>query len=65
MDLLKKNVGKIDVILRVVVGIVLLALVFVGPKTPLGLIGIVPLVTAALGTCPLYTILGINTCKKD
>ena len=42
--------------------VVLLALVFVGPQTPLGWIGIVPLATGLLGWCPLYTLLGINTC---
>jgi hypothetical protein len=57
-----KNVGTIDKILRVVVGLVLIAMVFVGPQTPWGWIGIVPLATAVLGWCPLYTMLGIRTC---
>lgn len=58
----KVNVGSIDRLLRIVLGIVLLALVFVGPKTMWGLIGIVPLVTGLFRTCPLYSILGIRTC---
>ncbi|WP_067737019.1 YgaP family membrane protein [Novosphingobium naphthalenivorans] len=58
----KVNVGGIDRLLRIVLGIVLLALVFVGPKTMWGLIGVVPLVTGLLRTCPLYSILGIKTC---
>jgi len=57
-----KNVGSVDRLLRVVVGIALIAMVFVGPQTPWGWIGIVPLVTAGLSWCPLYTALGIQTC---
>ncbi|RMG42609.1 MAG: DUF2892 domain-containing protein [Acidobacteria bacterium] len=62
-----KNVGTADRVARVIVGLVLLALVFVieGPWRWIGLIGIVPLATAALGTCPLYTLLGIRTCQAD
>lgn len=58
----KVNEGTIDRFLRVAVGIVLIALVFVGPKTPWGWLGIVPLATGLAGFCPLYTLLGINTC---
>ncbi|MBR9843443.1 MAG: DUF2892 domain-containing protein [Rhodobacteraceae bacterium] len=58
-----RNVGSIDRALRIIVGIVLLALVFVGPKTMWGLIGIIPLATALMGNCPLYSIIGVNTCK--
>lgn len=57
-----KNVGSVDRLVRVVVGIALIAMVFVGPQTPWGWIGIVPLVTAGLSWCPLYTVLGIQTC---
>lgn len=60
--MLKNNVGTIDRALRLIVGLGVLSLVFVGPKTPWGWVGIVPLLTAALGTCPLYTVFGINTC---
>lgn len=56
------NVGSIDRVLRIVVGLVLLSLVFVGPQTPWGWIGIVPIVTALVGWCPAYTLLGIKTC---
>jgi len=59
---MKPNEGTIDRILRVLVGIALISLVFVGPKTPWGWIGVVPLVTGLVGVCPLYSILGINTC---
>lgn len=58
----KNNVGNLDRIIRVAVGLGLLAIVFVGPKTPFGWLGLIPLATAALGTCPLYSILGVSTC---
>ena len=61
-NIMKANVGSIDRILRIVVGVGLIALVFVGPKTPLGWIGIVPLLTAFVSFCPLYSLLGVNTC---
>ena len=57
------NVGTIDRGLRIVVGLVLLALVFVGPQTLWGLLGIVPLATAVFRWCPAYSLLGMNTCK--
>ena len=59
----KTNVGGIDRVLRIVLGIVLLALVFVGPKTPWGWIGLVPLITGLFSTCPLYSLIGVKTCK--
>lgn len=62
---MSRNEGTIDRILRVILGIVLLSLVFVGPQTPWGWIGIVPLVTGLVGTCPLYSILGIRTCPLN
>ncbi|HEB73559.1 MAG TPA: DUF2892 domain-containing protein [Nitrospirae bacterium] len=60
---MKQNVHNIERVLRIIIGIGLLALVFVGPKTMWGLIGIVPIVTGAIGWCPPYAILGISTCK--
>lgn len=59
------NVGGIDRILRIIVGLVLISLVFVGPKTPWGWLGVVPLLTAILGWCPPYALLGLSTCKKS
>ncbi len=59
---MKKNEGTLDRAARVIVGLGLLSLVFVGPQTMWGLIGIVPILTGAIGFCPLYTVLGINTC---
>jgi hypothetical protein len=60
----KTNVGSLDRVLRVIVGIVLIALVFVGPKTPWGWIGIVPLVTGLLKTCPIYSLIGVSSCPN-
>lgn len=60
--MLKQNVGGIDRILRIVLGLVLIALVFVGPKTPWGWIGLIPLLTGFIRSCPLYSVLGFNTC---
>jgi len=61
----KTNVGGIDRGLRIVVGLVLIALVFVGPKTPWGWLGIIPLATGFLRTCPLYSLIGVNTCPRE
>ena len=58
----KTNEGTLDRVLRVTVGLGLLAIAFVGPKSPWGYLGIVPLATGLLGNCPVYSILGINTC---
>jgi hypothetical protein len=57
-----KNEGTVDRVLRVVAGAALVSLVFVGPETPWGWIGVVPLVTGLLGNCPVYSLLGISTC---
>ena len=59
-----RNEGNVDRALRVIVGLVLIALVFVGPKTPWGWIGLVPLITGLVGMCPIYSLLGINTCPR-
>ena len=61
----KTNVGGIDRVLRIVLGLALLAGFFLNPDATYRwayLIGIVPLATAFLSTCPLYSILGISTC---
>lgn len=57
-----RNSGSIDRAIRILVGLALLVLVFVGPQTPWGWIGLVPLITGLVGVCPLYRVLGINTC---
>jgi hypothetical protein len=60
----KLNVGNTDRVLRIILGLGLLALVFVGPQTPLGWIGVVPLLTGLLGTCPLYSMVGWNSNRR-
>jgi hypothetical protein len=60
--LFPRNEAKIERVIRVVAGLGLLSLVFVGPQTPWGWIGVVPLVTGLIGSCPVYTLLGISTC---
>lgn len=57
------NVGSIDRALRIILGLALISLVFVGPKTLWGWIGIGPVATALLGWCPAYALFGIKTCK--
>ena len=63
--LFPKNEHTIERVVRVLAGVVILSLVFVGPQTPWGWIGIVPIVTGALGSCPLYTVFGFSTCARD
>jgi len=60
-----RNIGTIDRILRLVVGLALISIVFVGPQTPWGWLGLVPLATAILGWCPPYAMLGISTCAAS
>lgn len=60
--MLKKNVGNMDRVFRVILGIGLIALVFVGPQTVWGWVGVIPLLTAFVGSCPLYALLGVNSC---
>jgi hypothetical protein len=62
MDLLKKNVNSIERGVRVLLGLGLLSLVFVGPQTYWGLVGLVFLLTGLAGSCPLYSVLGFSTC---
>jgi hypothetical protein len=57
-----RNVGGIDKGLRIAAGLVLIALGLFGPLGWWGAIGLVPLATGLLGNCPLYSLLGVNTC---
>ena len=61
------NVGGVDRLVRIVLGAVLIALAVSGQVGVWGWLGLVPLATGALGWCPPYAMLGINTCglKKD
>jgi hypothetical protein len=59
---MKLNVGGVDRALRIVAGLVLIALAATGTVGWWGWLGIVPLLTGLVRLCPLYTLLGINTC---
>lgn len=59
---MKSNVGGIDRVLRILVGVALIAMTLTGTIGVWGWIGLVPLATAAMGFCPLYTVLGFSSC---
>jgi len=61
---MKKNIHTIERSIRIVLGLIILSLVFVGPKSLWGLVGIMPILTGLSGWCPPYQLLGISTCKK-
>lgn len=58
------NEGSADRLVRVVIGLALIAMVFVGPRTPWGWVGLLPLITGLVGFCPAYRLLGVNTCPR-
>ena len=60
---MKENEGAIDRLLRATIGILAVCCVFIGPKTPWGWLGVIPLVTGLAGFCPLYSLVGIRTCS--
>lgn len=61
---MKQNIGKYERIVRIVVGLGILSLAFVGPQTAWGYIGVLPILTGLTGWCPPYALLGISTCGK-
>ena len=61
---MEKNIGSVDKALRILIGLVLIALVFVGPQIVWGWIGVPVILIALFGWCPLYKVLGISSCKK-
>lgn len=62
---LPRNEHGADRALRILLGISLLTLVVVGPQTPWGLVGLVPLITGLLGSCPIYAVFGLRTCPRE
>lgn len=60
---MKVNEGTIDRAIRIIAGLVLISLVFIGPQTAWGWIGLLPLATGLAGRCPAYSLFGINTCS--
>ena len=65
--LFPRNEGTLDRVIRVVLGLAVLSQAFVGLKTPWAYVGLLPIITGSLGSCPAYTLLGIGTCpmKKN
>jgi DUF2892 family protein len=63
MNLFGENEDSAERVVRILLGLGLLSLFFIGPKTYWGLIGAVPLFTGLIGTCPLYSVFGISTCR--
>lgn len=61
---MNRNIGSTDRNIRLVVGVALLSLAFFGPRTPLGYLGLIPILTALVNFCPLYALLGISTCPR-
>ena len=60
----KKNIGSLDRILRIIIGAVLIRLTLTDNIGAWGWIGVLPLLTGLMSSCALYTVLGINTCKR-
>jgi hypothetical protein len=63
--MLKINEGTIDRVVRVAAGLAILSLTVVGPRSLLGLVGVVPLVTGLVGWCPAYRLFGLDTCPTQ
>ncbi len=61
---MKRNIGRVDRIFRIALGLGLIVLVFIGAKSSLGWIGLVPLITGLIGNCPAYSLFGLSTCAK-
>jgi hypothetical protein len=61
----RKNIGKVERAVRIVFGIGVLPLAFVGPQSPWAYLGVLPLVTGLVGWCPPYALLGIGTGERD
>ncbi len=60
-DIIPTNMSGLDRILRIVLGLMLLSLVFVGPRTDWGFLGLIPIISGVMGFCPVYSLLGIRT----
>ena len=61
---MKQNVHNIERIVRIIVGLAIISLVFIGPKSAWGWLGLIPLATGAIGWCPPYALFGFSTYKK-
>ena len=61
----KKNVGNMDRLVRICIGIALIAMVFFPPNIAWGWVGLIPLATGVFGRCPLYGLIGMDTCPLE
>jgi hypothetical protein len=60
----KNNVGTMDRMFRILLGLVLIAMVFFGPKSAWGWVGLIPLITGLVRICPIYSLFGISSCPR-
>ncbi len=65
MKIVPRNQSTVDRVLGVVLGVGLVSLVFAGPRTPLGWLGAIFVVTGAIGSWPLYRVFGFSTCPMS
>ena len=63
-EIMKQNVHNIERVVRVIVGLAIISLVFIGPQSAWGWLGLIPLATGVIGWCPPYALFGFSTCKK-
>lgn len=63
-EFMKKNIGGVDRVVRIIAGLGILSLAFIGPQSPWAYLGIVPLATGLIGWCPPYALFGFSTCKN-
>ena len=61
---MEKNVGTLDRVIRIAIGLGIISMAFAGPQTPFAYFGLVPLLTGIIGWCPPYAMFGISTCEK-
>jgi len=61
---MKKNIGKTERAVRIIGGLAIMSMVFIGPKTPWAALGMVPFLTGLIGWCPPYALFGLSTCKS-
>jgi len=59
-----KNIGSIERVIRILAGLAIISMAFIGPHSPWGYLGIIPLATGLIGWCPPYALFGISTCKR-
>ena len=62
---MRQNLGPADRAIRIIAGMLLISLTVVGPRTACGFIGMLPLITAFAGWCPLYAMFGVNSCPRS